>query len=83
MVGPPKMSTHMKSHLPIEEQKKFKCEICAKGFLSNQHLNDHMNVHTGKKPHKCKFCSTSFASLGTRNMHQKGHLGIHRNSSKK
>ena len=83
MVGPPKMSIHMKTHLPIEEQRRFKCEICAKGFLSNQHLNDHMNVHTGKKPHKCKFCSTSFASLGTRNMHQKGHLGIHRNSSKK
>ena len=81
MVGPAVMSIHMQSHLP-DELKKYKCDICGKGFPTNQHFKDHKNIHTGEKPHKCKFCSTSFASASTRNMHQRGHLGHHRNSSK-
>ena len=82
MVGPAVMSIHMQSHLP-DELKKYKCDICGKGFPTNQHFKDHRNIHTGEKPYKCKFCSTCFASSGTRNMHQKSHLGIKRNFSKK
>jgi hypothetical protein len=81
MVGPTVMGRHMQSHLP-DELKKYKCDICGKGFPTNQHFKDHRNIHTGEKPHKCKFCSTCFASASTRNMHQRGHLGYHRNSSK-
>jgi hypothetical protein len=81
MVGPTVMSIHMQSHLP-DDLKKYKCDVCGKGFPTNQHFKDHRNIHTGKKPYKCKFCSTCFASAGTRNMHQKSHLGIKRNSSK-
>ena len=81
MVGPTVMGRHMQSHMP-DELKKYKCDICGKGFPTNQHFKDHKNIHTGEKPHKCKFCSTSFASASTRNMHQRGHLGHHRNSSK-
>ena len=81
MVGPTVMGRHMQSHLP-DELKKYKCDICGKGFPTNQHFKDHKNIHTGEKPHRCKFCSSSFASASTRNMHQRGHLGHHRNSSK-
>ena len=82
MVGPAVMSIHMQFHLP-DELEIYKCDICSKGFPTNQHFKDHRNIHTGEKPYKCKFCSTCFASSGTRNMHQKSHLGIKRNSSKK
>ena len=81
MVGATVMGRHMQSHLP-DELKKYKCDICRKGFPTNQHFKDHKNIHTGEKPHRCKFCSSSFASASTRNMHQRGHLGHHRNSSK-
>ena len=64
MVGPTIMRIHMQFHLP-DELKKYKCDICSKGFPKNQHFKDHKNIHTGEKPNKCKFCSTCFASAGT------------------
>ena len=38
-------------------------------------LQDHINVHTGNKPHMCKFCGASFASVGNHRMHERGHMG--------
>ena len=62
---------HERGH--TDDQKKFRCDICGKGFLLNWLLSDHTNVHTGKKPYKCKSCSKCFASLGTRDAHERGH----------
>ena len=68
------MNQHIRSaHTP--DQKKYKCDICCKGFATKQHLQEHKNVHTGEKPHKCKFCSALFASFGNLRMHERGHLG--------
>ena len=64
-----------------ESERKFKCDICPKSFITNQSLRDHRNVHTGEKPYKCKFCTACFASNGTHRMHERGHLG-HKRSSK-
>ena len=58
--------------------RKFKCEVCGKGFTTCQNLKDHNNVHTGEKPYKCEFCDSCFASKGTQVMHQKRHLGYKR-----
>ena len=69
--------------LHTTDERKFKCDICPKGFITNQRLNEHKNIHTGEKPFKCKFCSKCFASRGTQAMHQRSHLGHHRNHAKK
>ena len=82
LFGAKVMKRHIEAAHTPDDQKKYKCDICCKGFAAKQSLEEHKNVHTGEKPHKCKFCSTSFASASTRNMHQRGHLGHHRNSSK-
>jgi len=42
------MGRHMQSHMP-DELKKYKCDICSKGFPTNQHFKDHKNIHTGEK----------------------------------
>ena len=55
---------------------QYKCEFCGKGFLNNEKLKDHINIHTGEKPHLCKFCGAAFASYGTCRMHERMvHLG--------
>ena len=77
-VGVGKMSCHMKMH-----QKRFKCDVCGKGFGSKESLKDHRNIHTGEKPYKCKYCSSCFASHGNHRMHERSHEGTGRNYSKK
>ena len=79
MVGRRKMPRHVASKHTSIYDRKFKCDICGKGFNDKAKLSDHNNVHTGEKPFKCKFCNACFASRGTHAMHQRSHLG-HRRS---
>ena len=78
-----RMKMHIMSVHTPDDQRKFKCEFCGKGFATKPHLMDHRNIHTGEKPYKCKFCSACFAGKGNHLAHQKSHLGYSRNSSKK
>lgn len=79
MVGVRKMSRHIEQKHTSIYDRKFKCEVCGKGFSDKSKLSDHKNTHTGEKPFKCKFCTACFASRGTHAMHQRSHLG-HRRS---
>ena len=80
--GESRMKKHLMGHAPNDE-KKFKCGVCGKGFVDIQRLNDHKNIHTGEKPYKCKYCSACFASRGTLGGHERSHLGHRRNFSNK
>ena len=77
-----RMNRHFESKHTPNDQKKYKCDVCGKGFVANEYLKDHANVHTGEKPYKCIYCSMSFASKGTHAMHQRTHLGHRRKYSK-
>ena len=83
LVGPKKMNFHIESNHTPNDQKKYRCDVCGKGFSSSDRLRDHRHLHTGEKPYKCKFCSSCFASKGNHAMHEKGHLGYKRDQSKK
>jgi len=75
------MKFHLQGHAP-DSEKKYKCEVCGKGFVETHRLQDHMNIHTGEKPYKCKYCSNRFASRGNQRMHERNHEGYRRNHSK-
>ena len=81
LIGITKMKLHLQGHAP-DSEKKYKCEVCGKGFTETQRLQDHMNIHTGEKPYKCKYCANCFASRGNQRMHERGHEGYRRNHSK-
>ena len=83
LVGQNKINSHIASAHTPNDQKKYRCDVCSKGFSSKQNLTDHKNIHTGEKPYKCKFCSSCFASKGNQAMHEKGHLGYKRGQSSK
>ena len=69
---------HIRMAHTANEEKKYKCEHCGKGFVANDKLQDHINTHTGEKPHVCKVCGKGFASLGTHKMHERMHAGYRR-----
>ena len=76
--GSTSMTRHIQQAHTANEEKKFKCETCGKGFVANNSLQDHINIHTGEKPHVCKVCGKGFASYGTLRTHERGHAGYKR-----
>ena len=82
MVGKGDLYRHKQTKHTPNDKKKYRCDICGKGFIRKIDLQDHQNVHTGAKPHKCKYCSACFASQGTRRMHERSHIGQGRNQRK-
>ena len=75
LIGVKLMKRHIQSAHTPNDLKKFRCDICGKGFVTNAFLSDHINVHTGAKPYLCKYCPMGFASRGTHAMHEKNHIG--------
>ena len=58
----------MKNH-EDPENRKYKCDICGKGFLSNQKLREHILTHANIKAYKCEFCSQAFSNFSGHRQH--------------
>ena len=56
-----RMKEHVNSVHTEEHLKPFICQVCCKGFATQERLNTHMNIHTGNKPFVCKYCGRGFA----------------------
>ena len=57
------LKNHMNSIHTEDHLKPFICHICHKGFASKQHLNTHINIHTGMKPHVCKILNLALSLI--------------------
>lgn len=63
------LKRHIKEfHNKIKERS---CELCGKNFANKSVLNEHMNIHTNKRPFFCEICGKSFkqkSALYTHNL---------------
>ena len=54
-----KMNLHIQMVHTSEEDRKYQCPFCQKGFVFKRRFEDHINTHTGKKPYYCDICGHS------------------------
>ena len=56
-----------------EEDKRFKCHICGKGFILKDKLVSHLAIHSDARPYVCKFnCGFRSKTLGNLKKHESG-----------
>lgn len=66
---------NLKRHVEIthQKQKKYKCDLCQKSFVSQQNLKEHIFTHTGAKPYKCPYCDEFFRQISQLSLHRRDH----------
>ncbi|XP_039428696.1 zinc finger protein 761-like [Culex pipiens pallens] len=62
---------HRKTH--VATPKVWSCHVCQKKYSSKNLLDEHSNMHSGKRPFKCPVCPKDFASKYTLSAHMKIH----------
>ncbi|XP_063960034.1 uncharacterized protein LOC129266487 [Lytechinus pictus] len=55
------LSLKSRSHDIPKHTRPYACTQCGKRFKKTNHLIEHMDTHTGKKPFMCCICQRSFA----------------------
>lgn len=75
--NPRYLKIHIKAHeLPLEERKKFKCNICEAAFLTKVSLQHHILVHTGEMPYECEICKKRYKNKEGLKIHLLIHSGV-------
>ena len=69
------MRVHINTMHKDDSEKKYKCQICAKGFPESNRVRNHMmNVHIKARPYQCRYndCDNTigFNDVSNRNAHE-------------
>ena len=67
------LNSHIKTVHTPDEEKKYQCQDCGKGFMEQRKLDIHkMNMHLKLKPHRCRYgCDIGYNDTSNRNAHEK------------
>ncbi len=57
-------------------RKTFLCNFCGKAFLAKTKMEDHENLHTGRRPYICSICGANFAHSSSLSSHMLIHSGL-------
>ncbi|XP_033621523.1 zinc finger protein 438 isoform X2 [Fukomys damarensis] len=52
-----------------------RCQVCNHHFQFKQHLRDHMNTHTNRRPYSCRICRKAYVRSGSLSTHMELHHG--------
>lgn len=68
-----RLKDHIRSVHTADEDKRFVCNFCGKGFFDQKKLENHkMNVHLKLRPHRCRYgCDIGYNDTSNRNAHEK------------
>ncbi|XP_006887180.1 PREDICTED: zinc finger protein 438-like [Elephantulus edwardii] len=50
-----------------------RCQVCNHHFQFKQHLRDHMDTHTNRRPYSCRMCRKTYMRPGSLSAHVKLH----------
>uniref|UniRef100_A0A6V7I3Z0 C2H2-type domain-containing protein n=1 Tax=Bracon brevicornis TaxID=1563983 RepID=A0A6V7I3Z0_9HYME len=57
----------------VPKRRKYNCKECGAEFRRLLLLQDHENVHTGKRPYTCELCNKTFRTYANHWAHQQRH----------
>ncbi|KAH6664176.1 hypothetical protein B0J14DRAFT_493861 [Halenospora varia] len=69
-----KVQDSAKTPQVTEDEAKYKCNICPKGFTRAMILREHMRSHNNDHPFGCEECPKSFTRLKDRQRHEVTHF---------
>jgi len=52
-------------------EKKFKCDLCEKGFDTKPAMDGHKNWHLNLKPYQCRWCEKTYQNQSNCNAHER------------
>ncbi|KAL3284282.1 hypothetical protein HHI36_018440 [Cryptolaemus montrouzieri] len=62
------ITIHVNRH---EDNMKYKCDLCGRGFTSELIMENHKQIHMGIKKYQCEFCTKTFTTENYRKNHMK------------
>ncbi|XP_070284926.1 zinc finger protein 438 [Myotis yumanensis] len=74
----PKPSSAFRNGFSGIKKPWHRCPVCNHHFQFKQHLRDHMNTHTNRRPYSCRICRKAYVRPGSLSAHVKLHHGENR-----
>ncbi|KAM5235413.1 zinc finger protein 438 [Ctenodactylus gundi] len=69
----PKPVSVFRNGFPGVKKSWHRCHVCNHHFQFKQHLRDHMNTHTNRRPYSCRICRKAYVRAGSLSTHMKLH----------
>ncbi|XP_021097624.1 zinc finger protein 438 isoform X2 [Heterocephalus glaber] len=69
----PKPSSVFRNGFCGIKKPSHRCQVCNHHFQFKQHLRDHMNTHTNRRPYSCCVCRKAYVRSGSLSAHMKLH----------
>ncbi|XP_032693799.1 zinc finger protein 438 isoform X1 [Lontra canadensis] len=74
----PKPSSTLRNGFPSLKKPWHRCHVCDHHFQFKQHLRDHMNTHTNRRPYSCRLCRKAYVRSGSLSAHMRLQHGENR-----
>ncbi|KAM4828926.1 zinc finger protein 438 isoform 2-T2 [Thomomys bottae] len=69
----PKPSSGFRKEFSAVKKPWHRCHVCNYHFQFKQHLRDHMNTHTNRRPYSCRICRKAYVYPGSLSTHMNLH----------